>query len=554
VVDEGRDEAYRKEIESNRRTFAAMTAVATSCSEAGDWAEAAARAQMAAHFAFRSHAGVFASNLLEELLENAATQIPASWRYGGKRKGVEHEGRERVLHVVTSVGPTGGHTRLATRWMELDSARRHSLAITGMFSLALPAQVSEPVLRSGGTIYRVDRGLGQDLLRRAARLRALAREHDLVVLHTHPYDVLPNLAFPPGARPCPVLFLNHADHLFWLGVRAASSFACLREPGRLLCVSQRGIPREATYLLPIPLLPRSAERSRQDARRALGFREDALVCLTMASGYKFQGYGPRSLAAAIGPALNALPSLEWHVIGPESPPYRAGEQAHPRVVAHGVIPKPRDYLAAADLYLDSYPFSSLTSMLEAGQWGCVLASYAEGRTDCAIHRLGDPALDSNLLPEPASPDALAALLVDWARGGNRAIRAQGEFTAATIDAMHTGDGWRAYLEGAYAHARAAHVNGNTVAPQAAPESNEPKDWLIAAMHRVSGTSLRPEEALVAHASELPAGPRLRSWLARPNADRNLRELLPSHLRGMIGAVAAEIGLRQDASFSEGARW
>jgi len=543
VANKGGGEAYRKEIEANRRTFAAMTEAAKACAKAEAWTEAAARAQMAAHFAFRSHAGIFASDVLEGLLEDAATYLPASRGCQETRRVLHDVGRESVLHVVTGAGPTGGHSRLAARWIEVDTIRRHSIAITGMFSLEPPALLSEPVVRTGGRVYRIDRGFGQGLLRRAARLRALAGEHDLVVLHTHPYDVLPNLAFPPGGRPCPVLFVNHADHVFWLGVRAASSFACLREPGRLLCASQRGIPREATCLLPIPLLPRRAARSRQDARRALGLREDALLCLTMASRYKFEGYGPRSLAAAIGPALEALPSLEWHVLGPEAPPYRMGEQAHPRAVAHGVVLEPQDYLAAADLYLDSYPFSSLTSMLEAGQSGCVLASYAEGRTDCAIHRLGDPALNTDLLPEPDSPEALAALLIERARIGDSALRARGEATAVAIDAMHTGEGWRAYLESAYAHAHAAHLEGGNTPAEAALESNEAKDWLIATMHRVSGTSLRPEDALVAHASDLPTGPRLRSWLARPDADRNLRELLPSGLRGVIGAAAAEIRRR-----------
>ena len=38
-----------------------------------------------------------------------------------------------------------------------------------------------------------------------------------VILHVHMYDVLPILAFANGDFNRPVMFYNHADHLFWLG-------------------------------------------------------------------------------------------------------------------------------------------------------------------------------------------------------------------------------------------------------------------------------------------------------------------------------------------------
>ena len=135
-------EGYREEIEANRRTFAMMIEAATRCGEAEAWAEAAARTQMAAHFAHRSHAGIFASDALEGLLDAAAAHLPAS-RAGRERRQLAGD-RERVLHVMTGATPIGGHTRLVARWIELDTERRHSVAITGMFSSALPSLTCSP--------------------------------------------------------------------------------------------------------------------------------------------------------------------------------------------------------------------------------------------------------------------------------------------------------------------------------------------------------------------------------------------------------------------------
>ena len=49
--------------------------------------------------------------------------------------------------------------------------------------------------------------------------------------------------------------------------------------------------------------------------------------------------------------------------------------------------------AAADIYLDSYPFSSLTSMLEAGQRGLPLLSLGSADPQLDVLGFDDPATD-----------------------------------------------------------------------------------------------------------------------------------------------------------------
>jgi hypothetical protein len=150
---------------------------------------AAVAAMTAATFAWCNPTGVFASGELERVLTDLGARLPAS---GGAAPARPAGSRPRVLHVVSQVYGTGGHTQMLANWIRLDTAREHHVALTGQGTREVPEKLTG-VLSSDDALVRLD-ARHRRLLDRAAELRDLARAHDHVVLHVHPNDVVAAIA------------------------------------------------------------------------------------------------------------------------------------------------------------------------------------------------------------------------------------------------------------------------------------------------------------------------------------------------------------------------
>ena len=100
---------------------------------------AAAYAGMAAHLATRPHAGLYASPRLERLLTDIGRRTAAPTDY--RRDADPGRKMQRILHVVTDVGPVGGLTNMLGNWIEQDKTRTHHIAATQHRG---PAPASKP--------------------------------------------------------------------------------------------------------------------------------------------------------------------------------------------------------------------------------------------------------------------------------------------------------------------------------------------------------------------------------------------------------------------------
>ena len=142
---------------------------------------------------------------------------------------------------------------------------------------------STPSRKSGGDLIAIPSGLSW--LQAAAELRSRSIGFDAVILHIHPNDLLPNLAFFDWAHP--VLYFRHSDHLFNPGLDLARVIADIRPVGRAMSVHFCAkAPRKV--MLPLPLLDEALTScDKADARRKLGLPVDALVILTIGWPHKF---------------------------------------------------------------------------------------------------------------------------------------------------------------------------------------------------------------------------------------------------------------------------
>jgi len=209
-------------------------------------------------------------------------------------------------------------------------------------------------------------------------LKDLMQQADRVVLHIHPDDAV-SVAAAHRAKHSDLRFLNHADHVSWVGAALPMHVLNLRPAGRRLASMRRGIPESAGSILPIPLT-RPTRIDKGAARKLLGFGAHETVLLTVASGYKFGPVGDRSLQGLLQTLLQS-PHTKLVAIGPDKghPVFASLAEVFPgRVLLPGVIQHPEAFRAAADVYLDSYPFCSPTSMFESALMGTPIVAYQPG--------------------------------------------------------------------------------------------------------------------------------------------------------------------------------
>jgi len=489
-------EDVRRSLRRHERTFERLCTVAGSRAAAGRWRAAVALAQVASDYAYHDHPGRFADERLERILDGAGAAMLAPWATTERRATTD-----RVLHVLTEGYALGGHTRLVWRWIAADAGRRHSVALTRQRGEA-PAALGEAVAATGGAVH--DLSSIDGLLARAGRLRTLARDVDVVVLHVHPFDVVPAIAFGgrrADARCGPaVVHFNHADHVFWVGTSAADVVADIRGSGRDLAVARRGTePRRHVRLpIPIPAADRAIERSA--AKRALGIPADAVVLLTAASPSKYVGVpGAPHFLELVLPVLEKEPDAVLVACGPTGPAWAAaGERTGGRVQAAGPTTDLALPIAAADVYLDSYPFASLTSSLEGASVGNPVLSFAPQDGDGLVMAVDDDALDRHLL-RARTVDEYQSLLIELVED-ERGRQERGAATAWEVLAQHTGDGWRGWVEDVYEAARRADPARPRAVPAAGPSE---LDELLVSWNAATGMDVPLASVLWRHRDDLP---------------------------------------------------
>jgi hypothetical protein len=390
------------------------------------WSLLAARS--AVHHGF----GWLASAALEETLLEAAERLPVP------DHPVPWSGPTRWLHVMDQAYALGGHTALVERWTELDRrGDRHRVLLLSQRGAIHPRLV-EAMQAAGGDVAALDPGA--PLVDRALRLRQEARRHaDRVVLHVHPWSVLPVVALGVAGGP-PVMLLNHLSQTFWVGGSIADLVLSLRDSALDWTRAYRGITRNALLPIPVPR-PRESE-TRAAARRALGLPADAVVLLTIGHAYKYRPLPGLDFLGAAAAILRARPRAHLLAVGPrEDARWRALRDASGRrALATGPRHDLALFHAAADVYLEGFPIGSPTAFLEAGLRGlpCVRAP-VDVPPPFAID--GVAVLGLEQPPDVAGYVGAALALVDDL--GARA--AEGAALARAIETHHGADGWVSHL-------------------------------------------------------------------------------------------------------------
>lgn len=402
---------------------------------AGKREGAARRLHLAARIATAGGSGYFAHPGVERMALALAETLPRA--KSQPRRGGAHR---RWLHVVSLAYDIGGHTAFLRRWIDNDqSGDSQTIVVTG--STTVPVALSEAVRHGGGKVTYLS---STGLLGRAEELRAASSDADVVVLHHHMWDIVPAIAFGVPDGP-PVLVLNHADHTFWVGASVADVAVNLRPVGAALNRKYRSIDRNTALPIPLDPPPDAATKAalRGTTRQSLGIPADAIVFLTVGSDYKYLPIGELDFPSAAGRLLARCPEAYLIAVGPVAnrPEWRASvRKSSPRMIVVGPRQDIAAYHAAADIYLEGFPFDSATALLEAALVGLpVVPVPATAPLPFSAHGGLKAAL-----PQPASVadylDDATRLAQSPALRRDRAASLNSAVTAAC-----TGNAWRTHL-------------------------------------------------------------------------------------------------------------
>jgi hypothetical protein len=419
-------------------TFQAVVGIGEEFLGASRLRSAAACAEIAAACAWRNHSGLFASPRLERLVsELGRRMVPAC---PGWREESGHASPRHVLHVMSKARQMGGDSRFACRWMQADGGRRHSVAITSQLDEAVPDSFLESSSRTGGQVHRLDADT-RDPIVRARRLRALAAEADFVALHIYPDDIVPLLAFAHKRGLPPVAFVHHSDHTFWVGVDISDLVVQLRQCSVPLSVRRRDIAPERFATLPIPLPPIDRTQSRAAARAELDLRDDQVVLLSVGTEFKYAPAGGPGFLDVLRPLLDKHDDAVLLVVGPRQKGEwsAAYERTGGRIRALGKRYDTATLFQAADVYLDSFPFTSPTAALEAGSYGLPLVAYCPHTGDAQVLSPGAPGLDDSICACRDLEGYAASISELICDPGLR--RQLGERARRAIDHHHRGPAW-----------------------------------------------------------------------------------------------------------------
>ena len=334
--------------------------------------------QLAARSAVHQGFGQLVSGDLETALQTVALQLPLPSANPSANSG----GRRRWLHVLDQAHGVGGHTVLVERWIRFDPTRSHHSVMLLSQPVPVPQTLADAVCQRDGKVHSLPED--SSLFEKAEMLRREAWENaDVVVLHTHPYSVVPLVAFAVSGGP-PVAYLNHLSQQFWVGACIADLVINLRETARDWSEKHRGIDRNV--ILPIPVSPRlpcpvdpSARQALGLATRArLGITAKATVLLTIGTEHKYLQLPGLDFVEVIQRLLRRLPLAHAIAIGPSPDDIRwrrAEESTGGRVHVLGPQSDLGRYHAAADIFLEGFPHGSMTALLEAALVGipCVRA-------------------------------------------------------------------------------------------------------------------------------------------------------------------------------------
>ncbi len=347
-----------KKIYENKKKFEHLL---SKINKNNDLSENLILANEALYFAVKQNTGYYVSNKLEKFYCDCAKQIKTDI------SNIEYE-KNSVLHVATLTCNIGGHSRVIERWVELAPEHQKNSVVLLNQTCEIPSKLKENTEKKNGQLYVLDKQA--DILEKAKQLRELAMHYEYIVLHIHMEDPTAVIAFGTEEFTRPVMFFNHADHLFWIGKSITDKLVDLREV-QSITKKYRGI--DDVFILPIPQEINNTKniKTKEEARRDLNLPNAKKIILTTGSEFKFAPFKNKSLLQPLKEIITNIQDSICIAIGPSlknAQWKQAFDETNGKIKAIGEINYNKeyfDYIKASDLIIDSWPLSGGTVIKDA---------------------------------------------------------------------------------------------------------------------------------------------------------------------------------------------
>jgi hypothetical protein len=282
-----------------------------------------------------------------------------------------------VLHVASELYNIGGHTRLLESYVDIFDTYNNHLFITRQEINELPQRIKGNI-KINNIIHAKNE---ESLIQKARELALLWRKYKYIILHIHPDDVVPIIAYGIFGHKN-ILFVNHADHVFWIGKRILKECINIRPLGFQISKELREI--SSNYIVPVILSQENLESIKEKNQKV----EEKIIFGSMTSLYKIIPSGKKNFLKDIYTLLDKYPLSEFHLIGIEESDlnnFGFNSNLNSRLILHGHVERPRKILDKIDIYLEGYPYNSLTALYEAIISGaCPVLMYELENPNCNL--------------------------------------------------------------------------------------------------------------------------------------------------------------------------
>lgn len=339
--------------------------------------------KLCASWAVNLHTGLFSDRELEnELIQISKTLQLKLHTYQ----------KNTVLHIMTKSGEHGGHSRYIDNWLR-SSKRKTALCLTEQKISDLPSYLDTTINELDIDTYSLKQ---ENILLRAMELRKLASQFEYIVLSIHMNDILPILAFGTEDFERPVMLLNHADHIYWLGLSISDMIIELSSDGSLFTKTHRGYTGKS-YVLPIPIDDCRAHKNINFLQK-FGIDDNVSLVVSMASPHKYKTNAASHFSLLCKSIVEENRNTYFIVIGPslEEPEWKQiYEETNGLVIAAGILKKQEvlGIISQTSLYLDSFPLRSYTSLLEFSACGVPCLSLKSERATIDALKLNSVAME-----------------------------------------------------------------------------------------------------------------------------------------------------------------
>jgi len=380
----------------------------------------------------------YTNHLYSAECETILNDIASKYVKNKEKKRLKlNQSKKNILHIFSTVSYGGGHTRLASNWIENSfEDESHHLLLLSQSKEETPYFLEKAIKSSSGEIFSYENL--EDDIKKAENLRSISCNFDYIVLHIIMDDPICNLSFNNKKSFNNIFFMNHADHLFWLGQSIATSYLQLSKSRQVLNYLKRDIVNSS--ILPIPLKPPNKIYSKDEARKILDLDLTKKIFLSIASPYKYISDDNVDFLKMANNLIDRSENTILIVIGPDKNTSIKWKELYKktkgRIDAIGYIKEELSlYHFSCDIYLDSFPYGSFTSTLEPALLGkpCVTLSY--GSMDVI-----DSFIEAGFVVDTQEEFILKAIAL---------LHGRKKETKTIIESYHIKENWQQYLKKAY---------------------------------------------------------------------------------------------------------